>query len=130
MITSFRAVGSEASIDLGGAGGRSVGDRGFGLGFVGPHRGVDRATAPVGIPAGPLEEIPDLRGEGGVHWQEVSRVGTVEVQATQVDEPAELADRIGVIVHAQVDPAVVAASIARSLADDQQRDQLPVVDLL
>src|SRR5207244_3615216 len=42
---------------------------------------------------------------------------------------AELADRVGMVVHAQVDPAIVAAAVAATGPDDEDRGGLPAAPI-
>ena len=76
-----------------------------------------------GVTLGPRERL-ELVAQvvGDRHLLLVGGGGEVEV--VEVEEPGQLGDRCGVVVHPQVDRDVVAAAVAGTLADDQQRGRL------
>ena len=92
----------------------------FGFGLGGPHRRVHGAATPARVPADAAEERPELRRERLVQWHELGRGRPVHEQAAQVEDPAELADRVGMVVDPEVDPAIVAAAVAGTLAHDEE----------
>ena len=51
-------------------------------------------------------------------------VGPFRVEVRQVKQPPSSADRVGVVVHPEVDPAVVAAAVPAALPDHEERRRL------
>ena len=51
-------------------------------------------------------------------------VGAFEVQEVQIEQPAELGDRRGVVVDAQIGPDVETAAVRRALLPDRHRRRL------
>src|SRR6185369_6478803 len=72
----------------------------------------------------PPEDAPDLGRGGLVDRHEVRRRGPLEVEALEIDQACQLLDRILVVVHAQVEVAVVPPTVAAAGTDDQQGRRL------
>ena len=73
---------------------------------------------------GLLEPLLELGSQLLVDRQQVCDRGSVEVQVVQLEKAVQLVDRSGVVVDAQVDPAVVVTAVATVLAHDEQGGRL------
>ena len=71
------------------------------------------------------EDVPadssNRRGERLVDRDEIRLGRSLEVEPVEGEDPPELPDRVGVVVHVEVDPAVVAAAVPATGADHQER---------
>ena len=82
-------------------------------------RGGELVVA-AGHPAGPSQPLPELCGQRGIDRQEIGDGRALAQDPHDVPEADELGHRIAVVVHPEVDPAIVTARISAAGPDDEE----------
>ena len=71
----------------------------------------------------------EFAGEGSVQGNEFGRRRPVHQEVREIEEPGKLANRVGVIVHPQIDPPIVATAVAAAFADDEESRRLTAASI-